>query len=235
VDYALSELCRFFAAAKRHAEPLVLATILRTEGSTYRKAGARVLINPDGKMSGLLSGGCLENELRARASRVLAQRRPERVWLDTRGADDPLWGAQLGCEGAIDVWLERCAPEDGYPLLSYLAQCLAEETPGSIATVVGGAALDTELGRSASHEVPRQLIMRVGAHRRHEGVAHRQQCPALRLVQCSVGDGHSSPILEPRVVDQPSREAACTQPEWQLRARAHGGRSTASRCPPRPD
>ena len=150
MDYALSELCRFFAAAKRHAEPLVLATILRTEGSTYRKAGTRTLISPDGKTSGLLSGGCLEGDLRARASRVLANRRPERVWFDTREGEDPVWGLQLGCEGAMDVFLQPCAPEHDYPVASYLAECLATETAGSVATVVGGEAADEELGRSVA-------------------------------------------------------------------------------------
>ena len=71
MDYALTELCRFFVAAKQRAEPLVLATILRTEGSTYRKAGARVLITGDGRTSAMLSGGCLEADLRERAARVL--------------------------------------------------------------------------------------------------------------------------------------------------------------------
>ncbi len=129
---------------------MVLATILRTEGSTYRKAGTRVLIGPDGKTSGLLSGGCLENEVRARASRVLANRRPERVWFDTRDGDDPVWGLNMGCEGAMDVWLQPCAPEDQYPVAAYLAECLATETPGCVATVVGGDAATEELGRSVT-------------------------------------------------------------------------------------
>ena len=68
MDYGLTELCRFFVAAKQRAEPMVLATILRTEASTYRKAGARVLIGADGGSSGMLSGGCLvlSNEIAAK-------------------------------------------------------------------------------------------------------------------------------------------------------------------------
>ena len=45
------------------SEPAVLATIVSTEGSTYRKAGARMLIEANGRMTGLLSGGCLERDL----------------------------------------------------------------------------------------------------------------------------------------------------------------------------
>ncbi|HVP34038.1 MAG TPA: XdhC family protein, partial [Steroidobacteraceae bacterium] len=40
--------------------PAVLATIVATAGSTYRKPGARMLIEADGRLTGLLSGGCLE-------------------------------------------------------------------------------------------------------------------------------------------------------------------------------
>lgn len=146
MDYALTELVRFFAAAKRHSEPLALATILRTEGSTYRKAGARVLIAADGRSSGLLSGGCLEADLRARARRALANLRPERVWFDTRENDDPVWGLGMGCEGAVDVWLQPTTAADHYPLISYLKNCLETETAGTIATVVGGEATAEELG-----------------------------------------------------------------------------------------
>ena len=48
MDYALMEICRYFAAARPRGTPLVLATVLRTEGSTYRKRGASILIGADG-------------------------------------------------------------------------------------------------------------------------------------------------------------------------------------------
>jgi len=74
VNHALSDICRFFRAAERMREPLVLASVLRTDGSTYSKAGARVLIAADGRTSGMISGGCLESDLRERALRVLARK-----------------------------------------------------------------------------------------------------------------------------------------------------------------
>src|SRR5678816_4615979 len=62
----------FFRAARDRGEPLVLATVARTLGSTYRKAGAQMLIAGDGRAAGLLSGGCLESDLMERARMVLA-------------------------------------------------------------------------------------------------------------------------------------------------------------------
>ena len=147
MDSSLTELCGFFADASRRREPLVLATIVRTEGSTYRKAGARILISHSGATSGLLSGGCLEADLRERAARVLARGRPEGAIFDSRTSDDPIWGAGLGCEGANHIWLQAATEEGNYAPLPYLSQCLSDQDTGSVVTVIGGEALPTELGR----------------------------------------------------------------------------------------
>jgi len=149
MDPSLAQLCRFFQGARDRGQALVLASMLRTEGSTYRKAGARVLIDADGQMSATLSGGCLEADIRERVQRVIRRERAERVWFDTRSAEDPVWGLGMGCEGAMDVWLQPELPQHGYPVMSYLQRCLAQDHLGAIATIVGGAALPQELGAHA--------------------------------------------------------------------------------------
>jgi xanthine/CO dehydrogenase XdhC/CoxF family maturation factor len=149
MDQSLTQLCQFFDAAQERGQALVLASMLRTEGSTYRKAGARVLIDADGQMSGTLSGGCLEADIRERVLRVIKRERAERVWFDTRRSEDPVWGLGMGCEGAMDVWLQPELPQHDYPIMRYLQRCLAQEHFGAIATVVGGAALPQELGAHA--------------------------------------------------------------------------------------
>ncbi|MGA2778244.1 MAG: XdhC family protein [Steroidobacteraceae bacterium] len=146
MNHALTDICRFFRVAEPLGEPLVLATVLRTEGSTYSKAGARVVIAPDGRTSGMVSGGCLESDLHERALRVISAKRSERAWFDTRESDDPIWGLGMGCEGAMDIWLQAELPEQGYPVLRYLQHCLEREQAAVIATVVGGQAKLEELG-----------------------------------------------------------------------------------------
>jgi xanthine dehydrogenase accessory factor len=146
MDGSLTQLCRFFEAAQRPDNPLALATILRTEGSTYRKAGAHILIGQDGTSSSLLSGGCLEGELRDHALRTISEMRGQRVRFDTRN-DDPLWGIGMGCEGAMDVWIEPVMPANAFGPLPYFRQCLAQAHAGAVATVVGGDAGAAELGR----------------------------------------------------------------------------------------
>src|ERR1043166_4032917 len=86
----------FFRSYAGRGEPLVLATVARTLGSTYRKAGAQMLIAADGRAAGLLSGGGLEADLMERARAVLAGA-PVVVDYDTRSSDDVIWGIGLGC------------------------------------------------------------------------------------------------------------------------------------------
>jgi xanthine dehydrogenase accessory factor len=95
---------------QRATEPrteCVLATLVATAGSTYRKPGARMLIMADGSYLGLLSGGCLEADLKLHAQEVLNSGVPRAVEYDMRGPDDILFGIGAGCEGAMRVLLER--------------------------------------------------------------------------------------------------------------------------------
>jgi xanthine dehydrogenase accessory factor len=97
----------------------VLATVVGTAGSTYRKPGARMLIMADGSNLGLLSGGCLESDLQLHAQEVMHSGVPRAVEYDMRGPDDVLFGIGAGCEGAMRVLLEVANP--GSPAAAALA------------------------------------------------------------------------------------------------------------------
>jgi len=90
----------------------VLATIVATAGSTYRKPGARMLIMADGSYFGLLSGGCLEADLKLHAHEVLQSGAIRAVEYDMRGPDDVLFGIGAGCEGAMRVLIEPANSRD---------------------------------------------------------------------------------------------------------------------------
>jgi len=97
-------------SAPRDGTPRVLATVVATAGSTYRKPGARMLIMADGSYFGLLSGGCLEADLGVHARAVLDSGTPRALEYDMRGPDDILFGLGAGCEGAMRVLLEPAGP-----------------------------------------------------------------------------------------------------------------------------
>jgi len=84
----------------------VLATIIRVEGSAYRKEGTSMLFRGDGKQIGLLSAGCLETDLSYQVQDVLHQRTAKTVVYDLREEDDLTWGQGAGCNGVISVLLE---------------------------------------------------------------------------------------------------------------------------------
>src|SRR5207253_4646712 len=69
---------------KRPAQPLALATLVRVEGSSYRRPGARMLICEDGTRVGSLSAGCLEDEVALCAREALQTSKPTIVSFDTR-------------------------------------------------------------------------------------------------------------------------------------------------------
>jgi xanthine/CO dehydrogenase XdhC/CoxF family maturation factor len=126
----------FFGAARDRGEPLVLATVARTLGSTYRKAGAQMLIAGDGRAAGLLSGGCLEADLMERARTVLAGT-PVVADYDTRSSDDLIWGIGLGCEGAMTILMQRLDRANDYQPYRFVDRCRYEHQPGRFALVAG--------------------------------------------------------------------------------------------------
>lgn len=101
------EIQAILAALERG--PAALATLVSVAGSSYRRPGARLLLLPDGRSIGSISGGCLEDDLRARARAVLAGGTPQLVTYDTADEDDLVWGTGLGCRGEVRVFIERLA------------------------------------------------------------------------------------------------------------------------------
>ena len=71
------KLQKAFSKWSAVGQPLVLATVYETEGSTYSKAGAQMLITGDGLFQGMLSGGCLEGDLAERAAAVIKSGVPQ--------------------------------------------------------------------------------------------------------------------------------------------------------------
>lgn len=124
-----------FYRARREDEALVLGTIISTEGSTYRKAGAMMLIAADGSHRGLISGGCLEADLAQHASSVFRQNEPRIVSYDLSAGEDLIWGLGIGCEGVIHLLLQRLDREQGFGFLNALEQAWQLRRQGLLSLV----------------------------------------------------------------------------------------------------
>jgi xanthine/CO dehydrogenase XdhC/CoxF family maturation factor len=83
-----------------------VATVVRTEGSTYRRAGARCVISDEGEVTGTISGGCLEKDLIARSAEWMRDMQPRTITYDSSRDDDIVFGLGLGCRGVIEVRVE---------------------------------------------------------------------------------------------------------------------------------
>ncbi len=128
-----------FDTWRTRGDALVLATVVETAGSTYSKAGHRILINGAGDYQGLVSGGCLEGDLAAHAQRVLATGTPELVTYDLReDAGEELFGLAVGCQGLLRILLQRLVPADDYAPLNLLASALRGDEPGVCGLVIEG-------------------------------------------------------------------------------------------------
>lgn len=90
----------------------VLATVVHVEGSSYRRAGARMLVDEYGNITGAISGGCLEGDALRKALHALHQQKNKLVTYDTSDEDDAVIGAQLGCNGIIQVLFEPLDYQD---------------------------------------------------------------------------------------------------------------------------
>jgi xanthine/CO dehydrogenase XdhC/CoxF family maturation factor len=138
LESPLLPLVRDFRSLEAEAQPFVLATILGTAGSTYRKSGTSMLITASGQPRGLLSGGCLEVDLAEHAREVLATGVARIAAYDMRGEDDIVFGIGSGCEGAMRVLLQRVGPEEHWQPLAAIAELVETRTRGAIALVAAG-------------------------------------------------------------------------------------------------
>ena len=130
----LTALLEFYRE-QRSRDSLVLGTVIGTEGSTYRKPGAMMLIASDGSYRGLISGGCLEADLAAHAKEVFADGKTRNVCYDMSHGDDFAWGLGLGCDGVIHLMLQRLDRHDAFGFLEILDKAWQARSSGLLGLV----------------------------------------------------------------------------------------------------
>ncbi len=122
--------------ARQAGEDAALATVVAVRGSTYRREGARLFLSASGRQVGSVSGGCLEGDIQVVAEDVLRDGRPRRLHYDLTADDDTVWGLGLGCNGVVDVLLEKVGSLEPSPE-SFLARAVEGGVPLAVVTVVG--------------------------------------------------------------------------------------------------
>jgi xanthine dehydrogenase accessory factor len=131
----LQSIIAEFERASADGAPLVLATVVHVEGSTYRRPGARLLVSEERWLAGGVSGGCLEGDLLKRAFFRTTGGVPVLVEYDSRVDADSAWTHALGCNGLVEVLLERIASDGLLHPIRTLAALLRGDEPGVLVTV----------------------------------------------------------------------------------------------------
>jgi xanthine/CO dehydrogenase XdhC/CoxF family maturation factor len=130
----VNELSAILAAARRAwaaGETPVLATVIATRGSSYRKPGARMLVTTEGWQAGSISGGCLEADVVRRAAWLVQEGKPIVRTYDT-SADGEV---ALGCGGEVDVLLEPFRADS--PVARAMVQVVETRKPVQLTVMEG--------------------------------------------------------------------------------------------------
>jgi xanthine dehydrogenase accessory factor len=136
VEAFLGPLLPLYERERAAGRAMALGVLVHTVGSTYRKPGALILIAADGEYAGLISGGCLEGDLREHARAVIGSGTAANVHYDLRSADDLLWGLGLGCEGAMQILLLQVGPANGWQPVAHFAAALFAHQRTAIGVLV---------------------------------------------------------------------------------------------------
>lgn len=131
----IRDIIRVYDEAKKVGKQTALATVVHVEGSSYRRPGARMLIEDDGQLTGAISGGCLEGDALRKALLVMTEKRSRLVTYDTMDDDDAKFGVGLGCNGIIQVLIEPINDSDPNNPIQYLKAINEKRQQGVLVTL----------------------------------------------------------------------------------------------------
>lgn len=152
----LNDLLQAIDTAAHQGEETILATVVKVEGSAYRRPGARMLIPIHGRTVGTVSGGCLEQDLAKKAWWLTNSGEPVVRRYSTGATEDEddeqsalTFG--LGCNGTVFVMLERLPAKSPAPAIELLRRVRDSQQPAAMATVIASS-------RDASARVGDRLL-----------------------------------------------------------------------------
>jgi len=112
--------------------PIALATVVQTWGSSPRKVGAKMALTPDGRITGSVSGGCVEGAVFDEGTAALENGRPRLLHFGV--ADETAWDVGLACGGTIEVFVE---PLDT-AVYAFMRDVIRQDAAGTAVTIIRG-------------------------------------------------------------------------------------------------
>ncbi|NJM40205.1 MAG: XdhC family protein [Anaerolineae bacterium] len=115
-----------------NGEAVAIATVVQTWGSAPRGVGSKMAMTADNRISGSVSGGCVEGAVFETGLQVLETGTPQLLHFGV--ADETAWEVGLACGGTIEVFVEKLTPE----LLAFWQAAVVNEKAIAVGTVIGG-------------------------------------------------------------------------------------------------
>ena len=120
----LNDIVRAYDKAILQNKKMALATVVQVDGSSYRRPGARMLVTEDSKITGAISGGCLEGDALEKALFAMTTGQNKLITYDSTSEDDIQFGLHLGCNGVVHILFEpinKNDPENPVELLRLIS------------------------------------------------------------------------------------------------------------------
>ena len=136
----MTDMQRMLATSARLREsgdPYAVATVVRIGGSTYRRPGARMLIDKEGDHMGMISGGCLEGEVALRATRTLERGVAQVAFFDMTDENE-ISGFGTGCNGSVEILMEPFPGRHRMDPLGIADRCRESRQRCVVVHVIGG-------------------------------------------------------------------------------------------------
>ncbi|MBN3890601.1 MAG: XdhC family protein [Nostoc sp. JL31] len=131
----LQAILEGFESSQKSGEMTFIATVVKTQGSTYRRSGAKMLMTNTGRTIGTISAGCLEKDVFEHTQQRMPDGEPIVVTYDSTASEDILWGFGLGCNGIVQVLIERLERKSTPNAIAFIQECFHKKHLGIIATV----------------------------------------------------------------------------------------------------
>ena len=129
------DIIKAFKTAQQEGRQTALATVVHVEGSSYRMPGARMLVEDNGKITGAISGGCLEGDALRKAMHAISERQNKLVAYNSLHEDDVQFGVQLGCNGIVYILFEPVDPGQPHHPVALLEKCYGQRRDAVLVTL----------------------------------------------------------------------------------------------------
>src|SRR5437870_9893541 len=140
----IADVLEAIETLSERGEKMALATVVAVRGSTYRRPGARLLVRDSGELIGNISGGCIDGDVQELAKEVMGGGKARLVDFDLTADDEAVWGWGLGCNGAVELFVEPA--EKAFEVAGDLRRAHEEEREVSVVTVIEATVDGVERG-----------------------------------------------------------------------------------------